>query len=158
MNWRSGLPAWGFRPPFPAFRTDAELQFAGGGSTGKVDGTSCRFRHIYAKAITGLAAIMLCVKAPGATLPCIPAAHLFRPPSIPPEAFLRSSYISSIIGFHSRTRALMNQLDTCQCNKYALVVYVLLGREELLRSDLNEVASRLTMKHETVPDSCSGRS
>jgi hypothetical protein len=33
-------------------------------------------------------------------------------PSPPPEAFLRSSYISSIIGFHNLTRALMNQFET----------------------------------------------
>jgi hypothetical protein len=43
----------------------------------------------------------------------VQAATPSPPPE--PEAFLRSSYISSIIGFHNLTRALMNQLETWQC-------------------------------------------
>ncbi|BAS82057.1 Os03g0124033, partial [Oryza sativa Japonica Group] len=43
----------------------------------------------------------------GFRLPCPP---LPSPPSWP---FISSTYISSTIGFHSRTLALMNQLDTC---------------------------------------------
>jgi hypothetical protein len=30
-------------------------------------------------------------------------------------SFISSEYISSTIGFHSLTLALMNQLETCQC-------------------------------------------
>ena len=77
-------------------------------------------------------------------------------PSIPPEAFLRSSYISSIIGFHSRTRALMNQLETCQCKcNRCIRIYIFLVRVAEIWS---ESSCKQGEKHETVPGSCSGRS
>uniref|UniRef100_J3MF25 Uncharacterized protein n=1 Tax=Oryza brachyantha TaxID=4533 RepID=J3MF25_ORYBR len=39
------------------------------------------------------------------------------PSVLPPEVLFSSSYMSSIIGFHSRTRAFMNQFETLQCKK-----------------------------------------
>jgi len=138
MNWRSDFDCMGLTV------------------IARTNNTSCRFRqfYIYAKAITRLhiyrsqqgwqqclcksprsnAAITQFHPGCGEITILYTASLLLtfsgsHTPSIPPEAFLRSSYISSIIGFHSRTRALMNQLETCQCKwNRCIRIYIFLVR------------------------------